>query len=235
MVNAAGFDLEQQAELLRKLRDAAKDESERYANEIGESAPILVTTVKPEGTLSQLPGVSSGVHYSHSPYFVRRVRINSHDPLVKVCEELGYKIYPEVGQEIKTCTTKVIEFPVKAPKGKTKYDVTAIEQLENYKLFMENYVDHNCSITVHVRDNEWEQVEQWVWDNWDDVVALSFLSLDDSFYQLMPYESITEEEYHQLRNDMKPFIPSLLSKYEVQEEELDIGNEGCDSGICPIR
>lgn len=235
MVNAVGFDREQQAEILRKLRDAAKDESERYANEIGESAPILVTTVKPEGTLSQLPGVSSGVHYSHSPYFVRRVRINSHDPLVKVCEELGYKIYPEVGQEMKSCTTKVIEFPVKAPKGKTKYDVTAIEQLENYKLFMENYVDHNCSITVHVRDNEWEQVEQWVWDNWDDVVALSFLSLDDSFYQLMPYESITEEEYNNLKKNMKPFIPSLLSKYERQEEELDIGDEGCDSGICPIR
>lgn len=235
MVNAVGLDTEGQAELLRKLRDAAKDESDRYAGEIGESAPILVTTIKPEGTLSQLPGVSSGVHYSHSPYFVRRVRINSHDPLVKVCEDLGYKIYPEVGQEMKTCTTKVIEFPVKAPMGKTKYDVTAIEQLENYKLFMENYVDHNCSITVHVRDNEWEQVEQWVWDNWDDVVALSFLSLDDSFYQLMPYESITEEEYNNLKKEMKPFIPSLLSKYEVQEEDLDIGNEGCDSGICPIR
>jgi len=100
---------------------------------------------------------------------------------------------------------------------------------------MENYVDHNCSITVHVRENEWEQVEQWVWDNWDDVVALSFLSLDDSFYQLMPYESITEEEYHKTLKEMKPFIPSLLSKYEVQEETLDIGNEGCDSGICPIR
>jgi ribonucleoside-diphosphate reductase alpha chain/ribonucleoside-triphosphate reductase len=235
MVNASNLDRKAQAELLRKLRDVANDEAERYANEIGESAPILVTTVKPEGTLSQLPGVSSGVHYSHSPYFLRRVRINSHDPLVKVCEELGYSIHPEVGQEIKTCTTKVVEFPEKAPIGKTKYDVTAIEQLENYKLFMENYVDHNCSITVHVRDHEWEQVEQWVWDNWDDVVALSFLSLDDSFYQLMPYESITEEEYKVRVSEMRPFIPSLLSKYEVQEMDLDVGTESCESGICPIR
>lgn len=235
MVNAVGLDMDQQAELLRELRDAAKNESCRYADEIGESEPILVTTIKPEGTLSQLPGVSSGVHYSHSPYYLRRVRINSHDPLVKVCEELGYNIYPEVGQEIKTCTTKVIEFPVKAPEGKTKYDVSAIEQLENYKLFMENYVDHNCSITVHVRDSEWEQVEQWVWDNWDDVVALTFLSLDDNFYQLMPYESITEEEYEKLHSEMKPFIPSLLSKYEVHEEELDVGTDGCETGICPVR
>jgi len=235
MVNAAGLDRDAQAELLRKLREAANDEAERYANEIGEKAPILVTTVKPEGTLSQLPGVSCGVHYSHSPYFLRRVRINSHDPLVKVCEELGYAIHPEVGQEIKTCTTKVVEFPEKAPMGKTKYDVTAIEQLENYKLFMENYVDHNCSITVHVRDHEWEQVEQWVWENWDDVVALSFLSLDDSFYQLMPYESITEEDYNTRVSEMRPFIPSLLSKYEVQEMDLDVGTESCESGICPIR
>jgi len=87
----------------------------------------------------------------------------------------------------------------------------------------------------YVRDNEWDQVEQWVWDNWDDVVALSFLSLDDSFYQLMPYESITEEEYKQRVSEMRPFIPSLLSKFEVQEMDLDVGTESCDSGICPIR
>jgi ribonucleoside-diphosphate reductase alpha chain/ribonucleoside-triphosphate reductase len=235
MVNAAGLDREQQASLLRKLRDAAHEEAERYAGEIGEKTPILVTTVKPEGTLSQLPGVSSGVHYSHSPYFLRRVRINSHDPLVKVCEELDYPIYPEVGQDMKTCTTKVIEFPQKAPVGKTKYDITAIEQLENYKLFMDNYVEHNCSITVHVRSHEWAEVENWVWDNWDDIVALTFLSLDDSFYQLMPYESITEEEYNKRVKEMKPFIPSLLSKYEVQEEALDVGSDGCDTGLCPIR
>lgn len=60
------------------------------------------------------------------------------------------------------------------------------EQLENYKLFMESYVDHNCSITVHVRDEEWEAVEQWVWDNWDEVVAISFLPLDDSFTCFLP-------------------------------------------------
>jgi ribonucleoside-diphosphate reductase alpha chain/ribonucleoside-triphosphate reductase len=235
MVNATGLDREQQAALLRKLRDVARDEAERYAAEIGGKAPILVTTVKPEGTLSQLPGVSSGVHYSHAPYFLRRVRINSHDPLVKVCEELDYPIYPEVGQDIKTCTTKVVEFPQKAPKGKTKYDVTAIEQLENYKMFLENYVEHNCSVTIHVREHEWDEVEQWVWDNWDDIVALSFLSLNDSFYQLMPYESITEEEYNRRVKEMKPFIPSILNKYEVQEGILDVGNEGCDTGICPIR
>lgn len=235
MVNATNMDLDEQARILRELKDAAKEASTEYAEDIGENVPLLVTTVKPEGTLSQLPTVSSGVHYSHSPYYIRRVRINADDPLVKVCEELEYPIHPEVGQDYDTCTTKVIEFPVKSPEGKTKYDVSAIEQLENYKLFMENYVEHNCSITVHVRDHEWNQVEEWVWNNWDDVVALSFLSLDDNFYELLPYEAIDEEEYNRRMSEMKPFVPSLLSKYEKEQTEFDIGDESCDTGVCPIR
>ena len=195
----------------------------------------MVTTIKPEGTVSLLPVVSSGVHFSHAPYFVRRIRISSDDPLVKVCEELGYPVYPEVGQDRENCVTKVVEFPVKAPPGRHKGDITAIEQLEIYKMFMEHYVDHNCSITVHVRDHEWEEVEQWVWDNWDDTVALSFLSYEDSFYDLLPFEEISEEEYNKRVSEMKPFIPSLISKYEKEEVEYDIGNEGCEGGICPVR
>nr|WP_204402465.1 ribonucleoside-triphosphate reductase, adenosylcobalamin-dependent [Alkaliphilus hydrothermalis] len=235
MVNAVGLNTEKEAELLRKLRKAAHEESEIYAQQLGENKPLLVTTVKPEGTLSQLPTVSSGVHYSHAPYYIRRIRISSHDPLVKVCEELGYPVYPEVGQSWEDCATKVVEFPVKAPNGKTKYDISAIQQLENYKMFMENYVDHNCSITVHVRGHEWEEVEEWVWNNWDDIVAISFLSLDDNFYQLLPYEGIEEVEYIRRVNEMKPFLPSLISKYERQETEIILDNDGCEVGICPIR
>jgi ribonucleoside-diphosphate reductase alpha chain/ribonucleoside-triphosphate reductase len=235
LVNKAELDLEQQAELLRKLKKVANEAAEEYAIEIGGNIPLLVTTVKPEGTLSQLPTVSSGVHYSHSPFYIRRVRINAADPLVKVCEDLQYPIFPEVGQTLENCKTKVIEFPVKSPEGKTKYDVSALEQLENYKLFMDNYVDHNCSITVSVRENEWDEVEQWVFDHWDQAVALSFLSLDDNFYKLLPYEAITEEEYNKRVAEMKPFIPSLLNKYEKVEQEFDIGNDECENGVCPVR
>lgn len=235
MVNAVGFTREEQIRLLEKLRDAAHEEAAKIARQLNQPEPLLVTTVKPEGTLSLLPTVSSGVHYSHSPYYVRRVRITATDPLCRVCEELGYPVYPEVGQDPETCKTKVVEFPVKAPEGRVKADVSAVEQLENYKMFMEHYVDHNCSITVHVRDNEWDDVENWVWDNWDGVVALSFLSYDDSFYELLPYEAITEEEYLRRKQAMKPFNPSLISKYEHEESELDIGDSECVNGVCPVR
>ena len=182
-----------------------------------------------------LPTVSSGIHYSHAPYYIRRVRITATDPLCRVCEDLGYPVFPEVGQDPETCRTKVVEFPVRAPEGRVKSDVSAIEQLENYKMFMTHYVDHNCSITVHVRDAEWDAVEQWVWDNWDDVVALSFLSYDDNFYELLPYEAITEEEYNRRKAAMKPFNPSLISRYEHEESELDIGESECAGGVCPVR
>jgi ribonucleoside-diphosphate reductase alpha chain/ribonucleoside-triphosphate reductase len=237
MVNATNMSTEDQIELLKEMREVAHTEVKSLANKIGANPSLLVTTVKPEGTLSQLPTVSSGVHYSHSPYYIRRVRINSHDALVKVCEDLGYTIKPEVGQDLDTCRTKVIEFPVKAPNGITKYDVSAIKQLENYKMFMENYVDHNCSITVHVRNNEWDDVEQWIWDNWDSVIAVSFLSLDDSFYQLMPYEAIDEKTYLEMSSKIqgKSITPDKIAKYEVVENDIDMGNDGCDAGACPVR
>ncbi|MGM0379860.1 MAG: ribonucleoside-triphosphate reductase, adenosylcobalamin-dependent [Bacillota bacterium] len=234
-INLLGYDKKQKAELLSDLRDAARSAVNEYADQLEMEVPELVTTVKPEGTQSQMPTVSSGIHYSHSPYYLRRVRISADDPLVDVCEELEYPVYPEVGQSQKDCITKVIEFPIKAPKGKTKYDVGAIEQLEEYKLFMKNYVDHNASITVHVREDEWEEVEEWMWKNWEDVVAVTFLALDDSFYELLPYEAIDKEKYEKLNEEFAPFRPSLISKYEKSETEFDIGEAECESGVCPIR
>ncbi len=235
LINALDLDQGAQETLLRELRETAKNAAAEYAKELGQQEPLLVTTIKPEGTLSLLPVVSSGVHYSHAPYYVRRIRISSDDPLAKVCEELGYPVFPEVGQDPDTCVTKVVEFPVKAPGKRFKSDVGAIEQLEIYKMFMTHYVDHNCSITIHVRDHEWDAVEEWVFENWDDTVALSFLSFEDNFYELLPFEEIKEEEYRKRVAQMNPFVPSLISKYEKEETEYDIGNEGCEGGVCPVR
>lgn len=233
-VNALSLSREEEIRILRNLKEIAIKSSEEIANELGFNKPLLHTTNKPSGTISLLANVSAGVHYSHSEYYIRRIRINAFDPLAMLLKDLGYKWNPEVGQTREDAKTIVIDFPMKAPKGKTKYDVSALEQLENYKMFMQNYTNHNVSITVTVRENEWEQVEQWLWDNWDEVVAVSFLPLDDAVYELMPYEEITEEQYLKLISETPKFNPSLLSKYE-KGEEFELDEADCSTGLCPIK
>ena len=189
--------------------------------------------LKSHNTQTQMPTVSSGLHYNHSPYYIRRVRISANDPLVKVAEELDWNVKDEVGNNP---DTKVLEFPVKAPKGKVKDEVSAIEQLETYKMFMKHYVDHNASITVHVRDNEWKDVEEWLWNNWNSVVGISFIPYNDSFYDLMPYEEITEEEYNKMVKNMKAFKPHLVNKYEREhQQERELEQDECENGVCPVR
>ena len=232
-MNALGYDKVQQAKLLRELRAEAHDEAESYANELGVNVPLLKTTVKPSGTLSLLPTVSSGIHRSHSEYYIRRVRINYTDPLAKAMIEMGYSWHPENGETVDNMKTAVIDFPVKAPKGRTKDDVSAIEQLEDYLMFMENYVDHNVSITVSVKDDEWEAVEEFVWEHWDEIVAVSFISHNDSFYKLLPYEAISKEAYEQMVVDTPKFDYKVLQQFETgMASEVE---DDCESGVCGVR
>ena len=234
MVNATLMSKDEEGTLLRKLKKVAIESSEEMAIILGTNKPKLHTTIKPSGTLSQLPTVSNGIHWSHSPYYIRRVRISEQDPLAQVAIELDWTWSPEVGQTIESMDTMVIDFYVKSPEGRTKYNVNAIEQLEEYKLFMENYANHNVSITVHVKDDEWEDVEEWCYNNWEILVAVSFLPLDDSFYQLLPYEAITKDEYDEFISTQLKFKPDLLLKYETSEDsELD--ESECADGSCPTR
>src|SRR5690625_7625645 len=84
---------EEEETLLRNLGDVAREEADRYAKELRVNAPLLVTTVKPEGTVSQVAGgVSSGLHYSHWPYYIRRMRINKTNTLAKAVQDMGWKI-----------------------------------------------------------------------------------------------------------------------------------------------
>lgn len=233
--NATNISDDDFALLLMDLRNAAKTSANNLADTLRLNRPKLVTAIKPSGTISQLPTVSSGVHFSHSPYYIRRVRVNAKDPLAQAMTAAGFPWEPEVGTTRENYTTQVFEFPVEAPIGRTKYDVSAIEQLELYKTIMENYVDHNASNTIHVKPDEWDDVEEWIYNNWDSVVGVTFLSLDDSFYQLMPYEAIDEKTYRELLVKQPKFNPSILRQYERFEEEFDILDTDCEGGVCPIR
>jgi len=235
-MNELHYTIEEQKDLLIELRATAHEAVDMYAESIGGPKPNLVTSIKPEGTQSLVAGNSSGLHFAHSPYYIRRVRISNEDPLFKLVDYAGFPHSPEVGQTEEDVVTRVLEFPVKAPKGKTKYDVSAIEQLEIYKLFMEAYVDHNASITVHVRNHEWSEVEQWMWENWDTVVGVTFISLSEHYYDLMPYEEITEEKYLELKA-AEPILPvSLLPKFEKNRKgEILLDASDCESGVCAVR
>lgn len=235
MVNKINMSYEDLGKLLKHLREVVRTEGIRYCSELRISVPELMTTIKPEGSLSTLPCVSSGIHYSHSNYYIRRVRISTSDPLYKMIEKLKcYPIYNENGQTDDNCTTKVIEFPIKAPAGKTKYDVGAIEQLELYKLSMINWADHNTSITVHVKDDEWDDVAKWLYENFEYVVGITFLPLTDETYPLLPYESTTKEDYEERIKNIKPIDYELLAELD-DDEEHEIIDKECANGVCPVR
>lgn len=237
-MEALEYNSDAERHLLETLRSVAFEEAMRYANVLRIPIPLLVTSIKPEGTLSQVAGgVSPGLHENFAPYYIRRIRINSSDPLVKVAQELGWSINAEVGTPdnlIENARTLVVDFPVKSETRKQRGDSSVEEQLENYFSFQTHYTDHNSSNTIYVKDDEWTTALDIIYERWDEFIGVTFLPLDGGTYQLAPYEEITEEQYYELKNGMKPFDHTLLSKYECQETEIE-PIESCETGVCPIR
>lgn len=132
------------------------------------------------------------------------------------------------------CGKVVVEFPMETPAKRTKYNVGAIEQMEIYKMFLHEYTDHNPSNTINVRPHEWEDVKNWVYENWDDTLAVSFLGLTDFTYPLLPYESCEKDDVVALHSVMKPFNADILNAYD-RGEDMEIIEAGCESGACPVR
>lgn len=185
--------------------------------------------------------VSPGIHFQHSQYFIRRIRVNASDPLAKTAVALGWRIHPEVGQTMDNATTLVIDFPCHSPSTISKNDVSAVKQLDIYRMFQKHYTEQNTSNTITVKPHEWEDVTNYVYDNWEDILAVTFLATDGKNYPLMPYEECTKEEYEELKSKMKKFDPEILNNMEIttrnfgQEYEILDDRTECASGVCPIR
>lgn len=221
--------------VLQDLRDEAVRVNKLYAKRFGINQSTCVTCVKPSGELSQLVDSSSGLHPRHAPYYIRRVRIAATDSLFQMLRDQKIPYYPEVGQSKDTATTFVLEFPIKAPQDSVyKNDLTAIQQLEYWKMVKENFTEHNPSVTVSVGADEWIAVGNWVYEHWDMVGGLSFLPREDHVYALAPYEEITEARYNEIKATFPDIDFSQILLYEKDDETKGAKTLACVSGVCEI-
>ncbi len=223
--------------LLQKIKDKIIKSNQIYAKRFGINSATATTCVKPSGTVSQLVDSSSGMHPRHSQYYIRRIRISSTDSLFKMVRDQGIPYFPEVGQNKETANTYVLEFPVKAPvKSVFKDDLTAIEQLEHWKLVKTNYTEHNPSVTISVGEDEWVETGSWVYKNWDIVGGLSFLprSNANAVYKLAPYEEIDKKTYDEMIKNFKDIDFSKIVTYEREDETEGSKELACTSGVCEL-
>ena len=222
-------------QIQRRLKEVAIETNRKYAKRFGINSGAAITAVKPSGNGSQLFDCASGMHPRHAPYYIRRVRIEGHNPLKQLLEDEGVPCVLEVGQSKESATTFVLEFPVKAPEGAiVKGDLSALDQLEYWKTLKENYCEHNPSVTVSVAGDEWLQVGDWVYRHWDLVGGLSFLPKSEHVYQLAPYEEISAERYHALASVFPAIDFSKLVLYETADQTTGGKELACVGGVCEI-
>ncbi len=224
-----------QPETLREMRDVAVKTNADFSQRFGIQASMAVTAVKPSGTVSQTFNCSSGIHPRHSKYYIRRVRISATDSLFKMLRSQGVPCYPEVGQNVETASTYVLEFPVESPDSSAfKDDFSALEQLEYWKVIKLNFTEHNPSATISVSEDEWISVVDWVQKNWDIVGGLSFLPRFDHVYQLAPYETIDKKKYEEMLVAFPDVDYSKLLTYERTDETEQKKELACVGGLCDI-
>ena len=223
------------SECLKALKMRAIRIARKAANHLSINVPVAVTCVKPSGTVSQLVDSASGCHPRYAKHYIRRYRIAASDPLFKMLKDNGVPCCPENGQTAKTATTWVFEFPVQSPEGCiTRVDISALEQLKHYKNLQINWCEHNASMTVYVKDEEWFEVGNWVYKNWDIINGVSFLPYDGGHYELAPYEEIDHYTYETLIKKFPIIDYSKLSAYELQDETGGSREYACTGDKCDI-
>ena len=216
-------------ELLSELRLAARDANEQFAARLGIPKSAAITCVKPSGTVSQLTDAASGIHPRHAKYYVRRVRGDKKDPLSQFLVSQGV---PAEDCVYKPTQTTVFSFPIKAPNGITRDEVTAIDHLGLWLTFQRHWCEHKPSVTISVEEKDWPSVGAWTWENFDEISGVSYLPYDGGTYRQAPYETCTAEEYEALKAQM-PVI-----NWELFTENTD-NVEGaqqlaCTAGACEI-
>ena len=217
---------------LEGVRDVCVDTNKKWSEKLGINQSAAITCVKPSGTVSQLVDSASGIHPRFSKHYIRRVRSDKKDPLAIFMEDKGFP----VEQDVMSPSSAVFSFPVQAPKSAvTTSQVGALQQLELWKAYQNHWCEHKPSITVYYTDNEFLQVAQWIWENFDLCSGISLLPYSDHVYQQAPYEEIDEDKYKELLASMPEGIDwEDLGKFETEDNTTGSQELACVGGACEI-
>ncbi|KKK46341.1 hypothetical protein LCGC14_0656910 [marine sediment metagenome] len=201
-----------------------KDLDEQYSNWLCIPKSIKITTVKPSGTVSLLAGVPPGIHYPHSEYYIRRIRLSKNSDLIEPITSAGYKI--EVDSY--SPNTVVAEFPIHEKLfERSKTDVSIWEQAENAAAYQKTWSDNQVSITITFKPEEADQIKHVLECYEDKLKSVSFLPIKEHGYKQAPYEEITKEQYEEMTSNLKPLLLD-----ETQDRE--IGEKFCDTDTCEL-
>lgn len=221
---------------LGELKATVVNETEKWCKRLNINMSAAITCVKPSGTVSQLVNCASGIHPRYAQFYIRRYRNSASDPVFHLLRDAGVPWHPETSEvDPQNPNTVVLEFPVAAPKGcLTRKDVTALQQLEHWRVVKEFWCEHNPSITVYVDESEWLDVQAWCYRNFDDLVGISFLPKDNNIYPLAPYEEISEEKFNELNAKFPKIDYNQLAKYEQEDNTQGSQSYACTGDKCEI-
>lgn len=216
---------------LKELKEVAIETNKEYAEYIGIEPSTSITCVKPSGTVSQLVDSSSGIHTRYAPYYIRTVRADVKDPLATFMQTQGVPCEPDI---MKPHVGLVFSFPMKAPdKAVFRDDMNALEQLEHYLIWKENWCEHNPSVTIYVKEDEWLDVGAWVYKHFDDIGGVSFLPHSDHVYKQAPYQEISKETY---QSHLENFPVINWAAFKESGDNTTATRElACVAGVCEIN
>lgn len=223
---------EEQRSWLSSTYEHLRKFDEEYSKAHGWNPSIKLTTVKPSGTLSLLPGVTSGCHPAYARYLIRRIRVASNHELVDICRKKGYNVeYQRRFDGTEDRNTVVVEFPFAYPEGTVlASEMSAIDQLEVVKRLQGEWSDNAVSCTVYYRPEELEDIREYLSKTFNrNFKSLSFLLHSEHGFDQAPLEEITEEQYNEMLSKVEP-----ITSLEV-ENEIGIDSDECATGACPIR
>lgn len=210
----------------------------KYSNDWLCVQPSLkLTTVKPSGTVSLLPGVSPGIHYPHSEYYIRRIRFAKNNKLLPILKEGGYNVYGDPYAKIDNdYRTYCVDFPVHEKNfDRAKEDVSMWEQVANAIDYQKYWADNQVSITVTFNKKEAKDIKYVLQTSEDKLKGLAMLPLLDHKYEAAPYETITKDEYNSMVENLNPINLDNITYNLINGKSIAKGVSGCKTDTCEIK